>query len=116
MKKGSAVAIVIMIASFVLSIIFFTASACFFITSGTKEIASRIHDGRIEDLADDLSFVKVDEQEGVKVDLPGVHVIVDDKGVDVYVFGVHVDMRDDGDEEKDDQKKEKEAKTTEEST
>ena len=114
MKKGSAVAIVIMIASFVLSVIFFTVSACFYITSGTKEIVTRAREGRLNELADDLSFVKVDEKEGVKVDLPGIHVLVDDKGADVYVVGIHVDMRDDEDEEKDDQKKEKETKKTEE--
>ena len=47
----------------------------------------------------------MDKEDGVKVDLPGIHVIVDDLGVDVYVVGVHVDMRDDeeeaGKEEKD---------------
>ncbi|MBR5058123.1 MAG: hypothetical protein IKX04_06110 [Clostridiales bacterium] len=96
MKKGTAVCIIIMVASFVLSMIFLFLSAGLYIASGTRELADRIRTGRWDDIKEKIEFVSVNDDE-VKVDLPGVHVLVDDLGVDVYVVGVHVDMRDDED-------------------
>jgi hypothetical protein len=94
MKKGTTVCIVIMAATFVLSLCFLFISAGLYIASGTKELADRIRENRWDDIAEKIEFVKVDKEDGVKVDLPGVHVIVDDLGVDVNVIGIHVDMRD----------------------
>ena len=95
MKKGTTVCIVIMVASFVLSLCFLFISAGLFIAGGTKELADRIRTGKWDDIDEKFEFVKVDKEEGVEVDIPGIHVIVDDLGVDVNVIGVHVDMRDD---------------------
>ena len=95
MKKGTAVCIVIMAASFVLSMMFLFMSAGFYVVSGTKELAERIRDNRWDDIDEKFDFVEVDKEDGVKVDVPGLHVIVDDLGVDVKVLGIHVDMRDD---------------------
>ncbi|MBP5492518.1 MAG: hypothetical protein J6Y08_06720 [Clostridiales bacterium] len=116
MKKGTAVCIIIMAASFVLSIIFLIVSASIYISCGTKEVASRIREGNIDELADSFEWVRVDEENGVKVDLPGIKVIVDDKGVDVNVIGVHVDMRDDDENEKDEPQEEKETEKSKEET
>ena len=98
MKKGTTICVVAMVASFVLSLTFLFVSAGLFVISGTKELADRIREGRWDDIADKIEFVKVDKEDGVRVDLPGVHVIVDDKGVDVSVIGIHVDTRDDDEE------------------
>ena len=95
MKKGPAVCIVIMAASFVLSMMFLFISTGLYVISGTKELAERIRDNRWDDIDEKFDFVEVDKDEGVKVDVPGLHVIVDDLGVDVRVLGIHVDMRDD---------------------
>ena len=95
MKKGTTVCIVIMAACFVLSLCFLFISAGLYIAGGTKELADRIRTGRWDDISEKFEFVKVDKEEGVEVDIPGVHVIVDDLGVDVNVIGIHVDMRDD---------------------
>ena len=95
MKKGTAVCIVIMAASFVLSMMFLFISTGLYVISGTKELAERIRDNRWDDIDEKFDFVEVDKDEGVKVDVPGLHVIVDDLGVDVRVLGIHVDMRDD---------------------
>ncbi|MBR5975409.1 MAG: hypothetical protein IK020_09530 [Clostridiales bacterium] len=94
MKKGTTVCIVIMVASFVLSLCFLFISAGLFIAGGTKELADRIRTGKWDDIDEKFEFVKVDKEEGVEVDIPGIHVIVDDLGVDVNVIGIHVDMRD----------------------
>ena len=95
MKKGTAVCIVIMAASFVLSMMFLFISTGLYVISGTKELAERIRDNRWDDIDEKFDFVEVDKDEGVKVDVPGLHVIVDELGVDVRVLGIHVDMRDD---------------------
>ena len=95
MKKGTTVCIVIMAACFVLSLCFLFISAGLYIAGGTKELADRIHTGKWDDIDEKFEFVKVDKEEGVEVDIPGIHVIVDDLGVDVNVIGIHVDMRDD---------------------
>lgn len=95
MKKGTAVCIVIMAASFVLSMMFLFISTGLYVVSGTKELAERIRDNRWDDLDEKFDFIEVDKKDGVKVDVPGLHVIVDDLGVDVNVLGIHVDMRDD---------------------
>ena len=95
MKKGTAVCIVITAASFVLSMMFLFISAGLYVVSGTKELAERIRDNRWDDIDDKFDFIEVDKEDGVKVDVPGLHVIVDDLGVDVNVLGIHVDMRDD---------------------
>ena len=95
MKKGTAVCIVIMAASFVLSMMFLFISTGLYVISGTKELAERIRDNRWDDIDEKFDFVEVDKDEGVKLDVPGLHVIVDDLGVDVRVLGIHGDMRDD---------------------
>ncbi|MBO4495085.1 MAG: hypothetical protein J5752_04440 [Clostridiales bacterium] len=97
MKKSTTVLLCIMIASFVLSMIFFFVSGAIFIGSGVKEVAECITSGD-SDIIGSCDGIEVSKDDGVKVDLPGIHVIVDDKGTDVKVLGIHVDFRDDDDE------------------
>ncbi len=96
MKNRTAICIVIMVACFAMSMIFLFISAGLYMISGTKELADRIRDHRWDDLPPKIEFVTVDD-DSVVVDLPGLDVIVDDAGVDVNVFGIHVDLRDEDD-------------------
>lgn len=105
MKNRTAIAIVIMVACFAMSMVFLFISAGFYMISGTKELADRIRDNRWDDLPPKIEFVTV-EDDSVTVDLPGLDVLVDDAGVDVNVFGIHVDLRDE-DDVKEMEKKEK---------
>ena len=93
MKNRTAIAIVIMVACFAMSMVFLFISAGFYMISGTKELADRIRDNRWDDLPPKIEFITVDD-DSVVVDLPGLDVLVDDEGVDVNVFGIHVDLRD----------------------
>lgn len=96
MKKSSAVLIVIMVASFVLSVVLFFASMAMTVGSG---IVSVINGTAYEEIKEAGYGIDVSEKDGVRVDIPGIHVLVDDKGVDVKVIGIHVDLRDeDGNE------------------
>lgn len=104
MKNSTVVLICIMVISFVFSISFFFISAGLFIVDGTSKLTKHIASGDVGEIFENNDGVKVSKEDGVKVDIPGVHVIVDDKGVDVNVLGIHVDYRDD-DDEKDKEKK-----------
>ena len=95
MKKGSAILICIMVFCFVMSMIFLCVSGIFYIGTGAKKLTECITTGEINKSCKGIDISKDD---GVKVDLPGIHVIVDDKGTDVNVLGIHVDFRDDEDE------------------
>lgn len=96
MKKSSAVLVVIMVASFVLSVVLLFASMAMTVGSG---IVSVINGTTFEEIKEAGYGVDVSDEDGVRVDIPGIHVLVDDKGVDVKVIGIHVDLRDeDGDE------------------
>ena len=105
MKNRTAIAIVIMVACFAMSMVFLFISAGLYMISGTKELADRIRDNRWDDLPPKIEFITVDD-DSVVVDLPGLDVLVDDAGVDVNVFGIHVDLRDE-DDVKEMEKKEK---------
>ncbi|MBO4746473.1 MAG: hypothetical protein IKX04_04145 [Clostridiales bacterium] len=109
MKNRTAIAIVIMVACFAMSMVFLFISAGFYMISGTKELADRIRDNRWDDLPPKIEFITVDD-DSVVVDLPGLDVLVDDAGVDVNVFGIHVDLRDE-DDIKDAEKKEKKSES-----
>ena len=109
MKNRTAIAIVIMVACFAMSMVFLFISAGFYMISGTKELADRIRDNRWDDLPPKIEFITVDD-DSVVVDLPGLDVLVDDAGVDVNVFGIHVDLRDE-DDLKDAEKKEKKSES-----
>ena len=109
MKNRTAIAIVIMVACFAMSMVFLFISAGFYMISGTKELADRIRDNRWDNLPPKIEFITVDD-DSVVVDLPGLDVLVDDAGVDVNVFGIHVDLRDE-DDIKDAEKKEKKSES-----
>lgn len=109
MKNRTAIAIVIMVACFAMSMVFLFISAGLYMISGTKELADRIRDNRWDDLPPKIEFITV-EDDSVTVDLPGLDVLVDDAGVDVNVFGIHVDLRDE-DDIKDAEKKEKKSES-----
>ena len=109
MKNRTAIAIVIMVACFAMSMVFLFISAGLYMISGTKELADRIRDNRWDDLPPKIEFITVDD-DGVVVDLPGLDVLVDDAGVDVNVFGIHVDLRDE-DDIKEAEKKEKKSES-----
>ena len=112
MKNRTAIAIVIMVACFAMSMVFLFISAGFYMISGTKELADRIRDNRWDDLPPKIEFITVDD-DSVVVDLPGLDVLVDDAGVDVNVFGIHVDLRDE-DDIKEAEKKEKKSESKKE--
>ncbi|MBP5186490.1 MAG: hypothetical protein J6040_05490 [Clostridiales bacterium] len=109
MKNRTAIAIVIMVACFAMSMVFLFISAGFYMISGTKELADRIRDNRWDDLPPKIEFITVDD-DSVVVDLPGLDVLVDDAGVDVNVFGIHVDLRDEDDIEAKEKKEKEESK------
>ena len=109
MKNRTAIAIVIMVACFAMSMVFLFSSAGFYMISGTKELADRIRDNRWDDLPPKIEFISVDD-DSVVVDLPGLDVLVDDAGVDVNVFGIHVDLRDEDDIEAKEKKEKEESK------
>ncbi|MBO4651513.1 MAG: hypothetical protein IK109_01170 [Clostridiales bacterium] len=109
MKNRTAIAIVIMVACFAMSMVFLFISAGLYMISGTKELADRIRDNRWDDLPPKIEFITVDD-DSVVVDLPGLDVLVDDAGVDVNVFGIHVDLRDE-DDIKEAEKKEKKSES-----
>lgn len=109
MKNRTAIAIVIMVACFAMSMVFLFISAGFYMISGTKELADRIRDNRWDDLPPKIEFITVDD-DSVVVDFPGLDVLVDDAGVDVNVFGIHVDLRDE-DDIKEAEKKEKKSES-----
>lgn len=97
MKRSTTVFLCIMIASFVLSMILFFVSGAIFIGSGAKKVTECITSGD-SDIIGSCDGINISKDDGVKVDLPGIHIIVDDKGTDVKVLGIHVDYRDDDDE------------------
>lgn len=107
MKNRTAVSIVIMAACFALSLIFLFISAGLYMISGTKELAERIRDNRWDDLPPKIEFITVDD-DSFTLDLPGLDIIADDAGVDVNVFGIHVDLRDEDDIEAKEKKEKKE--------
>ncbi len=97
MKKPAVVFLCIMIASFLLSVILFFVSGAIFLGSGAKKITDCITSGD-SDIIGSCDGIDISKDKGVKIDLPGIHIIVDDKGTDVKVLGIHVDYRDDDDE------------------
>lgn len=109
MKNRTAIAIVIMVACFAMSMVFLFISTGLYMISGTKELADRIRDNRWDDLPPKIEFITVDD-DSVVVDLPGLDVLVDDAGVDVNVFGIHVDLRDEDDIEAKEKKEKEESK------
>ena len=98
MRKGTAVCIVIMVLSFVLSLIFLFASATMYIASGTKEVAEHIISGDVTKWFGKFDGIDVDK-DGVTVDLPGLDIIADDEGVDFDFLFIHVNTRDTEEEE-----------------
>jgi len=98
MKKSTTVLLCIMIASFVLSFILFFVSGAIFLGSGAKKITDCVISGDSDGIIGSCEGISISKDDGVKVDLPGIHVIVDDKGTDVKVLGIHVDYRDDDEE------------------
>ncbi len=91
MKKSSAVLVCIMVASFVLSVILFFASMAMTVGSG---VVSVINGTAYEEIKNAGYGVDISDDDGVRVDIPGIHVLVDDKGVDVKIIGIHIDLRD----------------------
>lgn len=111
MKHFTTILICIMVVCFVFSYAFFVISAGLFITKGATTLTEHITSGDVGHLFENNDGIEVDKEDGVKVDIPGLHVIVDDKGVDVNVLGIHVDYRDDDDEKEKKDKKDKEKDT-----
>lgn len=93
MKKGTAVFLVIMVSSFVLSLIFMFVSVGLFAISGTKELAENICSGDWDEWSLKYDGIEVDDGD-VKIDLPGLDVVADDEGVDVDFLFIHVHNRD----------------------
>lgn len=102
MKTRTAIAVVIMAASFFLSFICLCVSGALYVASGTKELAHNICTGDWDRWSERFDWISVDKKDGLKVDTENFDLIIDEEGVDLDFLFIHFNTRDVDDEEADD--------------